>query len=156
MIPWAAPTWQGSSQSADLLRRQKNHTALGERNGKILSTALQSQFWKEMEEKSPWEREGAAVGCGTGAACPGSAAGEPTGAHPSQHCSATADRETQQTARAARGLFLWKVLFLKISSLCILIVDFCCQKTGLVNLSLPPSPFPGELVGREIILYKAT
>lgn len=103
--------------------------------------------------EEPLDREGAALGSQTVAASPRSAAGKTTEAHPCWHSSAVADQETQQTAWAAWGLFLWKVLFLKISSLCILIVDFCCQKTGLVNLSLPP-PSQGNWWGERLYFIK--
>lgn len=146
MIPWAAPTWQGSSQSADLLRRQRN-IALEERNGKILSMALQSQFWKKMEEKNLWEREGAALGHGTGAAPPSSAAGDPSEAH-------LQPGNPANSSGCLRTRSLESIVFeneFPVHSNCWLLLpkNWACQP-------LPPSPFPGELVGREIILYKAT
>lgn len=103
--------------------------------------------------EKPSEREGAALRSRTGAASPRSTAGETTEAHPCRHSSSAANQETQQTAQAARGLFLWEVLFLKISSLCIVIVDFCCQKTGPVNLSLPP-PSQGNWWGERLYFIK--
>jgi len=120
--------------------------------GKYFQWLCKVSFGRRWRRNSIGEGGGSSEEPGRGCAPAGALLGGPPQPTPPAQLRHT-DQETQQTARPARGLFLWKALFLKMRSLCILVVEVCCQKPGLVNLSLP-SPSQGNWWGERLYFIK--